>query len=253
MAAATKVAAENDRTVVNSRARALYMSGGTLGLYASVLDGQDPDRLLSALHSVQAVSAADTRALQTMSASAQVAHTADAKLAALRTRQDDLTAQAASASMDVANALAEQQQALDSTNAQVLALEAELQAKIDADNAARAAQALELAQELAQADGLSGGNASELALTAIAAARTQLGKQYVYGGSGPDTWDCSGLTQWAYRQAGVALPRPPRSSTRRSARRSLSGSCGRGTCSSGPPTQPIPRPSTTSRFTSVAA
>jgi cell wall-associated NlpC family hydrolase len=207
VAAATKAAAENDRTVVNSRARALYMSGGTLGLYASVLDGQDPDRLLSALHSVQAVSDADNRALNTMSSSAQTANAADARLAALRTRQGDLTEQAASASMDVANALAERQQALDSTNAQVLALEAELQAKIDADNAARAAQALELAQQLALADGLSGGNASDLALAAIAAARIQLGKQYVYGGAGPDTWDCSGLTQWAFRQAGVALPR----------------------------------------------
>ncbi|NSL43025.1 C40 family peptidase, partial [Streptomyces sp. 8P21H-1] len=30
---------------------------------------------------------------------------------------------------------------------------------------------------------------------------------YVWGASGPATFDCSGLTQWSYAQAGVGLPR----------------------------------------------
>jgi cell wall-associated NlpC family hydrolase len=51
------------------------------------------------------------------------------------------------------------------------------------------------------------GDAGPIAIAAINAARTQVGKPYVYGGSGPDTWDCSGLTQWAFRQAGVVMPR----------------------------------------------
>jgi cell wall-associated NlpC family hydrolase len=42
---------------------------------------------------------------------------------------------------------------------------------------------------------------------AVAAALTKLGRPYVWGAAGPDTFDCSGLTQWAYRQAGVSLPR----------------------------------------------
>jgi cell wall-associated NlpC family hydrolase len=33
----------------------------------------------------------------------------------------------------------------------------------------------------------------------------QLGKPYVFGGAGPDSWDCSGLTMMAWRQAGVDL------------------------------------------------
>ncbi|MDQ4068816.1 MAG: NlpC/P60 family protein [Actinomycetota bacterium] len=40
---------------------------------------------------------------------------------------------------------------------------------------------------------------------AVAEARRQLGKPYVYGGSGPDSFDCSGLTAWAWRAAGVRL------------------------------------------------
>ena len=41
--------------------------------------------------------------------------------------------------------------------------------------------------------------------TALAFARTQLGDRYVFGGSGPDAWDCSGLTKAAYAAAGVYI------------------------------------------------
>jgi cell wall-associated NlpC family hydrolase len=41
----------------------------------------------------------------------------------------------------------------------------------------------------------------------IAAAKTRMGMPYVYGAAGPDAFDCSGFTSWAFRQIGVALPR----------------------------------------------
>jgi cell wall-associated NlpC family hydrolase len=42
----------------------------------------------------------------------------------------------------------------------------------------------------------------------VAAAMTQLGVPYVWGGESPGVgFDCSGLVQWAYAQIGVALPR----------------------------------------------
>lgn len=41
----------------------------------------------------------------------------------------------------------------------------------------------------------------------ISLARQQLGKPYVYGATGPNSFDCSGLVQYVYRQAGVNLPR----------------------------------------------
>ena len=43
--------------------------------------------------------------------------------------------------------------------------------------------------------------------SALAAARSVIGTPYALGGEGPGTFDCSGLTQWAMRQAGVTLPR----------------------------------------------
>lgn len=45
------------------------------------------------------------------------------------------------------------------------------------------------------------------AAAAVAFAYTALGKPYVWGATGPSSFDCSGLTQAAYRSAGVSLPR----------------------------------------------
>lgn len=42
---------------------------------------------------------------------------------------------------------------------------------------------------------------------ALAFARAQIGKPYVWGATGPDSYDCSGLTQAAWKAAGVDLPR----------------------------------------------
>ena len=44
----------------------------------------------------------------------------------------------------------------------------------------------------------------------MAEAKRQIGKPYKYGGSGPDNFDCSGLTAWAWRAGGVSLPHSSR-------------------------------------------
>ncbi|MBD0690159.1 NlpC/P60 family protein [Streptomyces sp. CBMA123] len=42
---------------------------------------------------------------------------------------------------------------------------------------------------------------------ALAAAATKVGSPYVWGATGPGSFDCSGLMVWAFNQAGVSLPR----------------------------------------------
>ncbi|HEV2374889.1 MAG TPA: C40 family peptidase [Streptosporangiaceae bacterium] len=41
----------------------------------------------------------------------------------------------------------------------------------------------------------------------LAAAESRVGRPYVWGGSGPFVFDCSGLVQWSLAQAGVVMPR----------------------------------------------
>ncbi|AZM52808.1 hypothetical protein DMA15_09535 [Streptomyces sp. WAC 01529] len=52
-----------------------------------------------------------------------------------------------------------------------------------------------------------GAPSSSRAAAAIAAARSAVGRPYVWGANGPSGFDCSGLMQWSYAQAGVGLPR----------------------------------------------
>jgi cell wall-associated NlpC family hydrolase len=53
-----------------------------------------------------------------------------------------------------------------------------------------------------------GGPTPSKAEQALAAAETQLGTPYRYGGSTPETgFDDSGLVQWAYSTVGIAIPR----------------------------------------------
>jgi cell wall-associated NlpC family hydrolase len=48
------------------------------------------------------------------------------------------------------------------------------------------------------------------AQVAVNTALAQQGKPYVWGGTGPGGYDCSGLTYSAYQAAGVAIPRTSR-------------------------------------------
>lgn len=49
--------------------------------------------------------------------------------------------------------------------------------------------------------------ASARAAQALEAGESRIGDPYVYGATGPSSFDCSGFVQWAYAQAGVSLPR----------------------------------------------
>ncbi|QQM41302.1 C40 family peptidase [Streptomyces liliifuscus] len=98
----------------------------------------------------------------------------------------------------------------------------EAQRKADELARQQAADAERRRQEAAQgtgtstgsgsASGTSGSGSGSVASTAkagkaLAFARAQIGKPYVWGASGPGSYDCSGLTQAAWKAAGVTLPR----------------------------------------------
>ena len=81
-----------------------------------------------------------------------------------------------------------------------------------ADQRAAAAQSAGQANANTSSGSTSSGSgassgASGKARIAVDAALTRLGYPYVYGAAGPGAFDCSGLTSWAWAQAGVTIPR----------------------------------------------
>lgn len=67
---------------------------------------------------------------------------------------------------------------------------------------------LALNEEGKRNDGsLSGGKVSGLASQIVAEAKKYLGARYVYGGSSPKGFDCSGFTRYIYKQFGYDIPR----------------------------------------------
>lgn len=62
-------------------------------------------------------------------------------------------------------------------------------------------------EELTSPDAATTAAPNSRAAAAVSYAYTKLGSPYVWGATGPDAFDCSGLIQAAYRSAGISLPR----------------------------------------------
>ncbi|MFD0370609.1 C40 family peptidase [Streptomyces sp. NPDC059071] len=80
------------------------------------------------------------------------------------------------------------------------------------ERASRTAARTTLSAKSSSSDSVGSSSSSSQVATGSAAAivafaRAQVGDAYVMGSTGPNSWDCSGLVQAAYAQAGIDLPR----------------------------------------------
>lgn len=154
-----------------------------LGPTVGLLGSQDPDLFIDGLSAIDALNTTRADALESFT----------------RTRVELEKRQAQ---------LAEHEDALDAKLKKAKKTKQQLTA---AYQKARSDYALlSAAQQSAMSDGdvTAVQNAgSGAAKQAIAFAMSQLGEPYVYGGAGPDSWDCSGLMMKAYAAAGVSIPR----------------------------------------------
>jgi cell wall-associated NlpC family hydrolase len=185
---------------VADRVRALYAAGGRASLFATVLDGHDPAEAMAGLHLVGAVLEVDASDLEAArQVSDQAAGIAD-DLTDAATRVTRLQQEASRAAERVRGLLAAQRASLESATSEVRRLMEERRAALAAASAA---------DFLAAAGGSfpPGVSVPEGVAGAIDAARSRLGAPYVWGATGPNSFDCSGLTQWAYAHVGIGLPR----------------------------------------------
>ncbi|MFE2284992.1 NlpC/P60 family protein [Streptomyces sp. NPDC059443] len=180
------------RGTLGSMASAQYRTGGidpSLALFLSA----DPDSYLDKASTLEQLSGKQVDAVEKIQAKqrslAQQRQEAAGKLSDLDATRKELAAK----KKDSSDKLAEAQALLNTLTAQERS-----QIKDEETRASRGA-----------GDRVDLGNvkASGRAGAALAAAQTRLGDAYISGHTGPDSFDCSGLTQWAYAQAGVSISR----------------------------------------------
>lgn len=214
---AREAAAASDEAYAQ-RVRALYMTGGTMSLYASVMSATDLHDAFGRLANVNSVLRHDGVTVDVAEAAVSRAQAAAARLRTVALRQTKLERGVADAARKVETVLDAQRVLLAKAGADVRRIADEDRRK--AEEAARKAFEARLAAARAAAaaagpalDALAGDDTTPpnaVAAAAIDAAKTQLGKPYQWGATGPATFDCSGLTGWAYHQAGLDLPRTSR-------------------------------------------
>ncbi|MCD0482921.1 NlpC/P60 family protein [Streptacidiphilus sp. ASG 303] len=179
-------------------ARAQYRNG-SLSAYAEMLLADSPYEALDRGHALQQAGDAQTALLDALRAD-------QAALAALRTRAD--------ASLRLVQQLADRQRharddvrrRLDEVERTVTSLTGAQRADLERLEKREADEA-QLSLLASGTLGKSRRSPSEDGRRAVRYAFEQLGKPYVWGGSGPDVFDCSGLTSQAWLHAGLPIPR----------------------------------------------
>lgn len=197
-AAEQAVAAHAALAVFEPRLRAIAQSGytgKTQSRMAAFLTSTSADVLVQQMTTLDLI-ATRTNAVVAQAAAAQTV-AREAQAAA-----DEAAAVAAAGAEQLRAQKAEVEQRATAYRADFARLSSAEQTRVTTAVAGRSIDAPAVA-ELPVAPG-------SAAAVAIAAALAQVGDRYASGGTGPDAFDCSGLTSYAYAAAGVVLPHSSR-------------------------------------------
>jgi cell wall-associated NlpC family hydrolase len=233
--------ASGAKSVLSGAAVSTYMNGGVQLGAADLTGAAGVDPLLRRQYAMtiegRRVDALDQMRAQLQILSRKRASLADAQKQAAgavasveKARRDSEAASQRQAAVlarvqgDLVQLVQEEEQrraAEDAANAQKALQRAEAQARQDAARRSTAAPGAAAPAPARQRPGPRPNNTpapttvnvpapSAGAQAAIDEARRQIGKPYRYGGAGPDSFDCSGLTSWAWRAGGRSLPHSSR-------------------------------------------
>ena len=232
-----------EQVKVGALAAESYESGGLSQGLAVILNTTDPSQAMTRVSMLQQLSASQSSLLaaagtadqvyeQSVAAASQATATAQKLTADLAQKQAEINAALAQSQQVLAKLTAAQRaQLIAAQKAKEAADQAQAQIQLAAFNKAQAASA-QAAASRAAASRASASRAaatraaaaaaanrapvvqtvalpqspggSSVAQRAVSAAMTRLGDRYVFGATGPKRFDCSGLVQWAYRQAGIS-------------------------------------------------
>lgn len=220
--------------VIAERTSSTYKRGGAT-LLSVVLGANDFSELFSRLFYANKVADADAEIIDQVKTDMEILSQKEEELAEQEAQQKELVAQQEQKTAEVASKVEQQEAYYNGLDSQLKEQLAQEEARRAAEEAARKAAEEEAKrqQENQQPsnggsnngnnnNGNNGGNNSSKPVTppsqndntnsgnsptsAADAALAQVGKPYVFGAGGPDSFDCSGLTSYAYRQVGISIP-----------------------------------------------
>ncbi|MER7849672.1 C40 family peptidase [Kitasatospora sp. NPDC096077] len=181
--------------VVSERTRQILDAATSTAAAARSASAAAQAATRTAEHAATEVGAARTRAQQRLTAQ-------QGEVAAAAAHRERLLAELAAARNTTVELERQRREALEA----IAAREAEAAARAAAEQAAREAEAAAAAAAKAQAPPPAGRPwSAEGAAAAIAFAKSKIGLPYIWGGEGPEGYDCSGLTMMAWREGGRQL------------------------------------------------
>ncbi|MGH3515856.1 MAG: NlpC/P60 family protein [Haloechinothrix sp.] len=183
------------RKVVDKFAGASFTGGAQFNKMSALLTGDSAQDFLERSSALDVIATDQNRAMSKLLTAVRTASQAERDAADAETR----TQTARDAAAKLAQDIEARKDALDEQVDEVKAQAARLTA---ADRALQNSPG-----EAPPSEIVAPGQAAQ---TAVDAAMSKRGSPYVYGADGPDSFDCSGLTSWAYNQAGVSIPRSSR-------------------------------------------
>ena len=187
---------------------------------AQIFFNSDSDNFMSQISTVEKVSENQNTVLQDFqeqqAALAELQHSSETDLATLAEQEKQLAALRAESDAKVAESKKVLARLTEAERAAIAAAE-----KKAADEARAKAEAAEKASSTGSGttstgttstttdttSGTAAVSGSSRGAKAVAFAKSQLGKPYRFGATGPAAYDCSGLTGAAWKAAGVTLPR----------------------------------------------
>jgi cell wall-associated NlpC family hydrolase len=186
-----------------SLAQELYKSGGMSSAIETVLSAQSIADIENTLQYLQASENAHAKVFEALAVDRAVLNQHLSVLEEDRVKAAAAEEELAGLRENIEAKVADQKDEIHSLSAQIARAEAR---RLAAQQAAQAAQQSAAPVTILSEPAHPAPAPNSAAQTAVNAALSQTGKPYQWGAAGPDSYDCSGLTMWAWAQAGVSLP-----------------------------------------------